>query len=134
MKLVIFDLDGTLTPYRPGSTGLWEAKLLPGVSEKCEELRCRGVTLAIASNQSSRRPRSEVVAHLTWARRAIGARCVRWSTTPGRRKPAPAMILEIMRALGVSPSETLFVGDQESDRQAAESAGVRFTWASEFFS
>ena len=27
----------------------------------------------------------------------------------------------------------LFVGDRETDRQAAEAAGCRFAWAEEFF-
>ncbi len=35
--------------------------------------------------------------------------------------------------LGVNPEETLFVGDMESDRQAAENAGCDFVWARDFF-
>jgi phosphoglycolate phosphatase-like HAD superfamily hydrolase len=38
-----------------------------------------------------------------------------------------------MEDAGVSPDETLFVGDFETDQQAAENAGVRFSWAEEFF-
>lgn len=38
-----------------------------------------------------------------------------------------------VRAAGVPPYETLFVGDQETDRQAAEAAGVEFIWAKGFF-
>ena len=40
MKLVVFDVDGTLTPFRQGSTGAFERRLLPNVAEVCaRELR-----------------------------------------------------------------------------------------------
>lgn len=133
LKLVIFDADGTLTPSRGGSCGLWTARLLPGVGEKCARLRAQGATLAIASNQSARRPRAEVVQQLRWTQEAIGAFTVRWATTADRRKPAPAMLNEILRAVGVSPSETLFVGDQQTDFLAAQAAGVGFMFANVFF-
>jgi phosphoglycolate phosphatase-like HAD superfamily hydrolase len=38
-----------------------------------------------------------------------------------------------MRAAGYSPAETLMVGDSDTDKQAAEAAGVRFEWAADFF-
>jgi D-glycero-D-manno-heptose 1,7-bisphosphate phosphatase len=49
------------------------------------------------------------------------------------RKPAPGMLQKIMRYWGCSPKDTLYVGDMESDRQAAINAGCDFQWASEFF-
>jgi len=49
------------------------------------------------------------------------------------RKPAPGMLLQAMTEAGVAPDDTLFVGDMESDRLAAEAAGVRFMWARDFF-
>jgi phosphoglycolate phosphatase-like HAD superfamily hydrolase len=33
----------------------------------------------------------------------------------------------------LGPEETIFIGDMETDRQAAEAAGVKFIWAWEFF-
>lgn len=39
-------------------------------------------------------------------------------------KPHPYMLLEIMKRLGVAPSETVMVGDAANDMQMAESAGV----------
>jgi len=133
MKLVIFDADGTLTPLRSGSAGDWRRELMPGVAEKCAALREQGVTLAIVSNQSKKRSRAEIAAQLSWTRRAIGARYVRWATTEKRRKPSPIMLLEVMRAAGVQASETIFVGDWETDCQAALAAGVEFAWARDFF-
>jgi len=49
------------------------------------------------------------------------------------RKPNPGMLLQAMADAGVTPADTLMVGDTESDRQAAENAGCAFAWADEFF-
>jgi phosphoglycolate phosphatase-like HAD superfamily hydrolase len=40
--------------------------------------------------------------------------------------PAPAMLLAIAHYLQVEPANCLYVGNEESDRQAAESAGMPF--------
>ncbi len=49
-----------------------------------------------------------------------------------RRKPAPGMIREAMDAAGVGPAETVYIGDRETDRTAAERASCHFldveTW------
>jgi D-glycero-D-manno-heptose 1,7-bisphosphate phosphatase len=53
-----------------------------------------------------------------------------------RRKPSPAMLLEAIGEppFGTPPSEyAVFVGDMESDREAARAAGVRYLDANEFF-
>lgn len=41
------------------------------------------------------------------------------------RKPAPTMITEACRFAGISPDRTFFIGDSESDMEAAENAGCR---------
>ena len=41
------------------------------------------------------------------------------------RKPAPGMILDILRAWNLNPSKALLIGDKNSDMQAAASAGIR---------
>jgi len=48
-------------------------------------------------------------------------------------KPAPGMLLGILRRFQASPAEALFVGDLEIDRQAAGRAGIAFEWAGSFF-
>lgn len=42
------------------------------------------------------------------------------------RKPGPGMLLQAFRDFPSDPARSFFVGDQPSDRMAAEAAGVRF--------
>jgi phosphoglycolate phosphatase-like HAD superfamily hydrolase len=50
-----------------------------------------------------------------------------------RRKPSPTMLYEAMRIHEAAPAETVFVGDMNSDRDAAVAAGVAYFDAEEFF-
>lgn len=49
------------------------------------------------------------------------------------RKPRPGMILKSLIFHEVDPSRTLFVGDMDTDREAADRAGVDYMDASDFF-
>ena len=40
-------------------------------------------------------------------------------------KPDPTLTLQVLRELGVSPAEAVFVGDGETDVQTAKNAGMR---------
>ena len=140
--LYILDADGTLTAQRGGSAGPFEQTLLPGVAQKCAALREQGHVLSLASNQGGarwdkdgRRTIGAVHAQLRWTARAIGAVAYKFAVNKanGRYKPSPAMLIELMRELGFDADETIFIGDQETDRQAAEAACVRFIWADKFF-
>jgi len=50
-----------------------------------------------------------------------------------RSKPSPYMILSLVGDYNERLDRTLFVGDTEKDRRAAQGAGVHFQWAWEFF-
>ena len=43
------------------------------------------------------------------------------------------MIQYLMDALGFAPQDTVYIGDLDSDREAAEAAKVKFEWANEFW-
>lgn len=126
-----------------------EQVLLPGVEEKCAELRAEGHVLAVASNQGG-----VAFGYLTEAEaknlvRDAATQIVtpNWMMCPHHpqgtiseyatdcpnRKPKPGMLRALMNLTHFRPHETIFVGDMESDRQAAEAAGVHFEWASDFF-
>jgi HAD superfamily hydrolase (TIGR01662 family) len=51
----------------------------------------------------------------------------------GMRKPGPGMLLEALKAHGVGKQDSLFVGDMETDEQAALVAQVPYRRAEEFF-
>jgi phosphoglycolate phosphatase len=56
-----------------------------------------------------------------WLAAAVGVHDV------ARPKPHPDVLLEALARLGgVAPADAVYVGDAESDRLAAEAAGVRF--------
>ena len=154
--LIIFDADGTLrrctVPGQvcPNQPGQWE--LLPGVRETLSGIEWgapdRGrKALGIASNQAgvargylTERLAREMIADTVEA--AAGFRPV-----PGSveicphdiadgcpcRKPNPLLIERLMAFWETVPERTLFVGDMESDRQAAINAGCDFRWADAFF-
>lgn len=151
MALYIFDKDLTLVH---GSNGhapnrIEDQHLLPGVAERCAELKESGHQLAVASNQGGvafgifdEDNAHELVAH---AADLIGAVdyevCVhhprgklsQFAIECSCRKPNPGMILALISRLGSCPEETVFVGDAESDEQAARAAGVSFVYADKFF-
>jgi len=154
MTLYIFDKDGTLIGglnNRPANTPD-EQKPLPNVIEKLAELRTAGHTLAIASNQGgvawgfiSYQEAQELVKD---AARKVGGmnhwRCCPYderareknpdsifASKSYRRKPAPGMLREIMRA--THSNHTIMIGDQKSDQQAADRAGIAFIHAADFF-
>lgn len=150
--LYIFDKDGTLVQNidgnRPPNT-LDEQKTFEDVLAVCKALIADGHILAVASNQGGVAfgHITAVEAHAMVKQIAdyIGATtysvCV---THPnGRkkaarresrfRKPGAGMIEYLMDAFGVLPAETVYIGDMDTDREAAEAAGVQFEWANAFF-
>src|SRR5437879_2065163 len=135
MKLVIFDLDGTLTPQRPGSAAAFERRLLDGIADGCTRLRAAGLNLAIASNQGGilkGLPLADVQDHVSWVCASLDIAAYRIAYEPERKKPNPAMLHELMTQFGVEPLETCLVGDSVDDRLAAAAAGVRFIHVEDF--
>lgn len=49
------------------------------------------------------------------------------------RKPQPGMLDYAIRYYKQTPQTTIFVGDLDDDKQAADAAGCSFMWAHEFF-
>ena len=154
IKLYVFDADGTLrgctVPGQPCPNRAGEWELLPNVKERLARIEWDGRTgphFAIATNQGGvglgyftpaearrlvvdlaaaafGRPAPvgsiEICTHAPFA----GCAC---------RKPKGEMIARLMRRFRARPEETLYVGDMETDEQAARAAGCRFQWAHEFF-
>jgi histidinol-phosphate phosphatase family protein len=153
IRLYIFDADGTLRRTTveglpcPNEEGQWE--LIPGVRERLSEIKwgADGARFGIATNQGG-----IGLGYLTFetahallvemVRQAFGIPPPEGSIeicphAPHAgcpcRKPRPGMLLRLMHRYQVKRRETLFVGDMDRDREAAQRAGIHFLWAHEFF-
>jgi D-glycero-D-manno-heptose 1,7-bisphosphate phosphatase len=153
--LFIFDADDTLrrttTPGKPCPHTPEEWALLPGVRETLKPVTWGAPgspRLGLASNQDQvgyGRLSVEMAQRLLrdLARSATGTEpdvaglqlCPHTAESEcDCRKPKPGMLLTIMRHYRVEPGDTVFIGNHESDREAAARAGTAFIWAAEFFS
>lgn len=146
-RLIAFDADGTLRRCTipgqpcPNAPGEWE--VIPGVKERIATLP-DGMRFAIVSNQGGV-GLGFVSEHVAWqmlvelADLTLRGQCVALMCTHSPkygclcRKPSPLMLYQAMIAFDAKPRETLYVGDMESDREAAHRAGIDFLWAWEFF-
>lgn len=158
-RAVLFDADGTLrrctVPGQvcPNRLGEWE--LIPGTKEYLDKLPDH-LSYGLVSNQGG--VAAGKLSHAT-ARQLLGdladalwdapvpiALC--FHSSKGNclcRKPSPMMILVAASLIPSAPRlppgvlqevqrhQVLYVGDMESDKEAAVAAGVDFMWADEFF-
>jgi phosphoglycolate phosphatase len=117
------DPAANLAAYRAHHPGVLRegTRLLPGAREALEGLHARGIRLAVCSNKPVAFTRQLVeylgVSGLLDA--VLGPEDV------ARNKPAPDMLLEALKRLGVAAAEALYVGDMTVDIEAARAAGLR---------
>jgi D-glycero-D-manno-heptose 1,7-bisphosphate phosphatase len=134
---------------------LGEQQPIPGVVEKLATVQTSGISLALATNrggvafgyttlEQARALAQEAadLCQISHARiylcpyhaKARGPRASReFARADDCRKPNPGMLLQAIEDHQVRPEQAFFVGDMDSDRQAAENAGIDFFWAAEFF-
>ncbi len=99
-----------------------DVELYPDVEETLQQLRETGLKIGIVTNglESDYREILQKVGLLDFFDVAVGV------DTVGKMKPHREMFLYALNKLEVSPSETLFVGDQlEQDYEGAKGAGLR---------
>ena len=152
-RLLLLDRDGTLNeglgtgpPNHPE-----EVKLLPGVGERLHEYASMGWRIVIITNQggvafgymSEEEAYATHQALLDALPVSVDASYLcphhprgtipRYAIPCPNRKPGPGAILDALERFGAQAQDCLFVGDQDSDREAADAAGVPFAWAWTFF-
>jgi len=98
----------------------WSTKTRPydGVRELLDQLRDRGVRLAVLSNKPHRYTLLNIEQYFE-----PGTFEIVFGERDGvPRKPDPAGALEIASAFGIAPREILYVGDTDTDMQTAVAA------------
>lgn len=96
-------------------------RLLPGAAEAVAGLKQCGRLVGVCSNK----PRDFTRELLRYLKLAERIDVVLGPEDVAHLKPAPDMLLEGMKRLGVSAAESLYVGDMTVDIETARAAGVR---------
>ena len=106
---------------REAYAAMWNRKSrpYPGVPELLEDLKSRGVPMAVLSNKPHSFTRKVVDAYFGMERFefVLGEK-------HGRRKPDPAGALEIGASMGFAAGEICFLGDSGTDMETAGRAGM----------
>ena len=104
-----------------------DSTLFEGVAEMLSQLRQTGFDWGIVTNKAI-----ELARPLCEAKGiAKNAACILSGQSFAAAKPAPDALLHAMETLGYAACETIYVGDDARDAQAAANAGVPFiaaTW------
>ncbi len=126
---VLFDLGNTLiaqenpgTPYED-----LQVKILPGVQKLLDELQGK-VKLGIVSNTKTIIA-ADIQAKLVTVGLDKYFSCIIATAEFGTHKPDPAPITAAIEQLQCTAGRTLYVGDIETDKQAAQAAGAHFAYA-----
>ena len=96
-------------------------KVFEGEADCLAALRAAGIKLAIVTNKSQ--PAATALAQTLLA--PYGFSVVFGNRDGIPVKPDPASTFEVLKQLGVSPEEAVFVGDGDTDVQTAANAGMR---------
>lgn len=122
MRLLVFDLEGTLVVREDGET-----VFVPGLKEVLRTLKTPETFLAIATLASRRTVQFLLVGGgLSEDFFAIA------SADDGPAKPNPQALVELMAQCGAEPTQTVMVGDTAGDMMFAKNArvwGIGVTWS-----
>jgi histidinol-phosphate phosphatase family protein len=132
---VLFDRDGTLVHDVPYNSDPALVRPVDGARRAVRRLREAGLRIGLVTNQSGIARGLLTPAAVTAVNDELQRRVGAFDTVAvcphaphegcGCRKPAPGLVLQAARALGLRPEETVVVGDIGADVGAAAAAGAR---------
>jgi D-glycero-D-manno-heptose 1,7-bisphosphate phosphatase len=137
---VFLDRDGVINANRPDHVKSWgEFEFLPGALPALARLKSLGWPVVVVSNQAaigrglvSQVAVEEIHTRMIAEIEQAGGRVDRVFYCPHRpedgcdcRKPRPGLLVQAARALDLDLPGSFFVGDAESDIQAALAVGCR---------
>ena len=147
LKAVFLDRDGVINEMRKGDwVRNWsQFKWLPGAKEAAALIRKKGYICLVISNQScigrgvvTKAAVDAINKRMVAELGRSGGRIDAVYVCPHRpdegcacRKPGTLNFKRAMRDFNLKPDEILFVGDNESDREAARRVGCKFEMAGE---
>jgi len=134
------NIDRAIAAFKRHYDRNWNETTLPyaGIPELVAELGRRGLVLTVLSNKPHEFTRACIAAHFQtptpaeagWpSHPTLGEPIGPFRIVVGQRaevppKPDPAGAIEIATALGLEPSEFLYLGDTSIDMQTARDAGM----------
>jgi D-glycero-D-manno-heptose 1,7-bisphosphate phosphatase len=140
-RLVLLDRDGVLNEDRTDYVkSPAELVVLPGAPDAVARLNRAGIAVVVVTNQSavgrgiiSPAGLDAIHASLTAQLAARGAALDALLFAPDapdgatdRRKPGPGMLLEAMARFQIGATDSVMIGDQPTDAEAARRAGIGF--------
>lgn len=150
-KALIVDFDGTLRDTPEGAkhdypTKIEEVQIMPGRSAVLKKYKAQGYRLLGASNQSGiakgELTDADARACFEQTNKLLGVD-IEYSYCPhtigGKgiecycRKPMPGLLIQFIEKYKLDRAETIFVGDQTTDKTCAARAGVKYVDQKDFF-
>jgi HAD superfamily hydrolase (TIGR01662 family) len=135
VRAVLFDRDGTLVHDVPYNGEPARVRPMPGARAALDRLRAAGVAVAVVTNQSGVARgliTADQVERVNRRVEELLGPFAAWAVCPhgpdddcGCRKPAPGLVTDTARRMGVDPRECALVGDIGADVEAAAAAGAR---------
>jgi D-glycero-D-manno-heptose 1,7-bisphosphate phosphatase len=144
-KAVFLDRDGVINIDHSYVGKVEDFDFMPGIFELCRHIKTLGYKIVVVTNQSGigrgYYSENDFLRLSDWMKQQfIGNGCELdavyycpyhpekalppYLKNSDWRKPAPGMLLQAIKDFDLTPSQCVMIGDNETDIQAAEAAGV----------
>ena len=146
-KALFLDLDDTVrttTTGKPCPNKPADQKVMPGRRKKIQEFIENGYKIVAVTNQGgiglgymTDKQCQECLFDIDRKLGGVFDRMYYAPASPSAKhpltKPNPGMLLKAKKELNIDLTKSIMVGDRDTDKGAAEKAGVPFQWAKDFF-